>query len=196
MPPRIGRLEELANNLWWSWHPQARELFRALDYPLWRYSGHNPVRQLREISADKLEAAAADLAFLTLYDSVMSAFDAEMSDRGSWFADRYPESLGHPTAFFSMEFAIHNSLPIYAGGLGVLAGDICKEASDLGLPLAGIGFMYPQGYFHQHISAQGWQEEVYEQLDFDRAPIRPVNPVPRSSWCGPLLQIELGDRPL
>ena len=196
LPERMGRLDELANNLWWSWHPQARDLFRALDYPLWRLSGHNPVKQLHEISTQKLEAAATDPAFLNLYDSVMSAFDAEMSDKNSWFAARYPEGLSGPAAFFSMEFAIHNSLPIYAGGLGVLAGDMCKEASDLGLPLVGVGFMYPQGYFHQHISAEGWQEEVYEQLDFDEAPIKPINPMPRSSWCGPLLQIELGDRPL
>jgi glycogen phosphorylase len=95
-----------------------------------------------------------------------------------------------------MEFAIHNSLPIYAGGLGILAGDFCKEASDLGLPLVGVGFMYPQGYFHQHISAEGWQEEIYRQLDFDEAPIKPINPVARSNWCGPFIQIELGGRPV
>jgi len=196
LPERINRLEELSNNLWWSWHPQARELFRALDYPLWRLGGHNPVRQLREISTDKLAAAATDPTFLNLYDSVISAFDTEISDKDSWFATKYPDTLDGPIAYFSMEFAIHNSLPIYAGGLGVLAGDTCKEACDLGLPLVGVGFMYPQGYFHQHISAEGWQEEVYEQLDFDEAPINPINPVSRSKWCGPLIQIELGDRHL
>lgn len=195
VPERIARLEELANNLWWSWHPQARDLFRALDYPLWRLSGHNPVKQLHEISPDKLAAAAADPTFLNLYDSVMSVFDAEMSDKDSWFSAKYPNVLDGPVAYFSMEFAIHNSLPIYAGGLGVLAGDTCKEASDLGLPLVGIGFMYPQGYFHQHISAEGWQEEVYTQLDFDEAPINPINPVHHSKCCGPLIQFELGDRP-
>ncbi|MDH4067828.1 MAG: alpha-glucan family phosphorylase [Dehalococcoidia bacterium] len=194
IPERISRLEELANNLWWSWHTQARALFRTLDYPLWRLSGHNPVRQLHEISSDKLATAVADPAFIKLYDSVMSAFDADMSDRGSWFSGKYPNVLHGPVAYFSMEFAIHNSLPIYAGGLGVLAGDTCKEASDLGLPLVGVGFMYPQGYFHQHISAEGWQEEHYSQLDFDEAPINPVNPVHRSKWCGPLVQIRLGDR--
>lgn len=196
LPGRIGRLEELAGNLWWSWHPQARDLFRALDYPLWRSGGHNPVKQLCEMSADKLAAAATDPAFLSLYDSVMSAFDAQMSDNNSWFATGYRDALDGPVAYFSMEFAIHNSLPIYAGGLGVLAGDLCKEACDLGLPLVGVGFMYPQGYFHQHISAEGWQEEIYEQLNFDEAPIKPINPVSRSTWCGPLIQIELGDRPL
>lgn len=196
LPERIGRLDELAHNLWWSWNPQARALFRALDYPLWRLSGHNPVRQLREISAGKLAAAASDPEFLNLYDSVMSAFDARMSDKNSWFAANHPGALQGPVAYFSMEFAIHNSLPIYAGGLGVLAGDQCKGACDLGLPLVGVGFMYPQGYFRQQISAEGWQEEVYTQLDFDQAPIRPVNPVHRSNWCGPLIQIELADRPL
>jgi starch phosphorylase len=195
IPERIMRLEELAQNLWWSWHPQARALFRTLDYPLWRLSGHNPVKQLREIASRRLAAAAADPAFLNLYDSVMSTFDTEMSDKDSWFSGKYPGVLDGPVAYFSMEFAIHNSLPIYAGGLGVLAGDMCKEASDLGLPLVGIGFMYPQGYFHQHISAEGWQEEVYQQLDFDEAPIKPMNPVHRSEWCGPLVQIDLGDRP-
>lgn len=196
MPERIGRLEELANNLWWSWHPQARQLFRVLDYPLWHLGGHNPVKQLREITADRLEKAASDPAFLSLYDSVMATLDADISTQDTWFVTKYPEALPEPVAYFSMEFAIHNSLPIYAGGLGVLAGDMCKEASDLGLPLVGVGFMYPQGYFHQHISTEGWQEEVYRQLDFDEAPINPINPVLRSKWCGPLIQIKLGDGPL
>jgi starch phosphorylase len=196
LPKCISRLDELANNLWWSWHPQARDLFRGLDYPLWRLGGHNPVKQLREISTDRLEAAATDPAFLNLYDSVMSAFDAEMSAKDSWFATKYPNVLDGPIAYFSMEFAIHNSLPIYAGGLGVLAGDVCKEACDLGLPLVGVGFMYPQGYFHQHISAEGWQEEIYTQLDFDEAPINPINPTADFRWCRPLVQIELGGRPL
>ena len=196
LPERIGRLEELAKNLWWSWHPPARDLFRGLDYPLWRLSGHNPVKQLREMDSDKLAAAAADPVYLDLYDSVMSAFDAEMSERNSWFAARHSKGLPGPVAYFSMEFAIHNSLPIYAGGLGVLAGDTCKEACDLGLPLVGVGFMYPQGYFHQHISAEGWQEEVYRQLNFDEAPITPIDSSPRSSRCGPLIQLSVGDRPL
>jgi len=179
--------------LWWSWHPQARDLFRALDYPLWRLGGHNPVKQLREISTDKLEAAATDPAFLNLYDSVMAAFDAEMSNNDSWFVTKYPNVLNGRIAYFSMEFAIHNSLPLYAGGLGVLAGDFCKEASDLGLPLVGVGFMYPQGYFHQHISPEGWQEEIYRGLDFDEAPI---NPVPHPQGGSFLVQVELAGRPL
>ncbi len=196
LPERIGRLEELASNLWWSWHPRARNLFRALDYPLWRLGGHNPVKQLREIEPGKLQAAANDPAFLGLYDTVMSAFDADVLAQSTWFAATHPNVLDGPVAYFSMEFAIHNSLPIYAGGLGVLAGDFCKEASDLGLPVVGVGFMYPQGYFYQHISAEGWQEEVYRQLDFHEMPINPINPTAGSQWCGPLVQVELGDKPL
>ena len=176
LPSRIGRLDELANNLWWSWHPQARNVFRTLDYQLWKLSGHNPVRELHRASSDTLQSAATDPNFLSLYDSVMSAFDNEMTARDTWFAVNYPDLAHRPVAYFSMEYAIHNSLPIYAGGLGVLAGDVCKEASDLGLPLVAVGFMYPQGYFHQHLCASldSCQQEVYEQLDFDRSPIRRV----------------------
>jgi len=190
LPGRISRLDELANNLWWSWHEGARKLFRALDYPLWRMSVHNPVKQLHEASQDTLQAAANDPAFLALYDSVMSTFDADMSSSNKWFTNEYSKLLQGPIAFFSMEFAIHSSLPIYAGGLGVLAGDICKEASDIGLPLVAVGFMYPQGYFHQHISADGWQEEVYRQLDFEGAPInRVLSPTGETT----VVEIQLGD---
>jgi glycogen phosphorylase len=174
MPARITRLEELAGNMWWTWHPRARELFRTLDYVLWRVSGHNPVRQLREISPERLDFMSTSTTFLTLYDSVMEEFDSDLSRKDAWFNLNYPDLLTGPVAYFSMEFAIHSSLPIYAGGLGVLAGDICKEASDLGLPMVGVGFMYPQGYFRQRISASNTQEEVYQQIDFDQAPVRPV----------------------
>jgi starch phosphorylase len=193
LPERIGRLNELGHNLWWSWNLHARELFRVLDYLLWRRGGHNPVRLLREISPDKLQAAASDPAFLSRYDAVMSAFDADMSGTNSWFATNYPQRLNGPIAYFSMEFAIHNSLPIYAGGLGILAGDVCKEASDLGLPLVGVGFMYPQGYFHQHISAEGRQEAIYQQLDFNQAPVEPLlSQQGRLRW----VEIQLADRTL
>jgi len=193
LPKRIGRLDELAHNMWWSWHPQARDLFRILDYPLWRTNGHNPVKQLRDINPDKLKAAASDPAFLTLYDFVMAAFDADMSAQDTWFTANHPNSLSGPISYFSMEFAIHNSLPIYAGGLGILSGDTCKEASDLGLPLVGVGFMYPHGYFHQRISAEGWQEEIYRQLDFNEAPINPVA-LPRG--YRPLAKVSLDNKHL
>ncbi len=174
LPKRILGLNELANNLWWSWHHEARELFKSLDRPLWKATVHNPVRLLYEIPPYRLVAATDDPAFLKKYDSVMDSFKAEMTEAQSWLHTTYPELEKHTIAYFSMEFALHNSLPLYAGGLGVLAGDYCKEASDLGLPLVGVGFMYPQGYFQQRISDEGWQEEIYRQLNFSEAPISRV----------------------
>jgi starch phosphorylase len=171
IPERIKRIDELAHNLWWAWHPRARDVFRALDYPLWRDTRHNPVKVLCDITPERLNAAAADPVFLSLYESVMMDFDSDLNTQGSWFSTRYPNRLNGPVAYFSMEFALHSSLPIYAGGLGVLAGDMCKEASDLGLPFIGVGFMYPQGYFHQHVSSDGWQLEIYQPLNFNEAPI-------------------------
>lgn len=193
IPSRIGRLHELAENLWWSWHPQARDLFRALDYPLWRSSGHNPVRQLVSVAPERLLAASDDPSFLRLYDSAMSEFDEDMTTSRKWFPSNYGDKAPGPVAYFSMEFAIHNSLKTYAGGLGILAGDICKEASDLGLPLVGIVFMYPNGYFHQHLAADGWQVEMDEQLSFDETPIKPVL-TPQGGRL--MVTIRLGDRPL
>ncbi|MBI2909035.1 MAG: alpha-glucan family phosphorylase [Chloroflexi bacterium] len=193
LPERIGRLHEMANNLWWSWKPEGRELFRLLDYPLWVKSVHNPVKVLRQMSERALEAAAKDPAFLTQYDRVLAAFEADMAARDTWYAATHPNLLHERVVYISMEFAFHNSLPIYAGGLGILAGDICKEASDLGIPLVGVGFMYPQGYFHQHISIDGWQEESYRNLNFDEAPIKRVlNP----EGGRPIAKVELDDRVL
>lgn len=190
IPDRIGRLEELANNLWWSWHPEGRALFQHLDYTSWRLGGHNPVQQLYEISPEKLEAAANDATFLSLYDAAITAFDKDMTG-DSWYSTRYPALRQKPVAYFSMEFALHNSLPIYAGGLGVLAGDLCKEASDLGIPMVALGFMYPQGYFQQFISADGWQEEKYIELDFRKAP---VNPLLLATGQKCLVEVPLKDR--
>jgi starch phosphorylase len=174
LPKRIEGLTELAYNLWWSWHIEARQLFKALDRPLWKAVGHNPVKLLYQIAPYRLVFAAQNPSFLQRYDSVMSHFKADMSTVHPWLTAECPSLSHHTIAYFSLEFAIHSSLSIYAGGLGVLAGDYCKEASDLGLPLVGLGFMYPQGYFHQHISDNGWQEEIYEQLNFNEAPIKPV----------------------
>jgi starch phosphorylase len=174
LPKRISGLNKLAYNLWWSWHIEARELFNILDRPLWKATGHNPVKLLQRISHNQLTSAAKNPAFLKKYDLVMSNFKNDISASNTWFEIHYPNLAKHTIAYFSLEFAIHNSLPIYAGGLGILAGDYCKEASDLGLPMIGVGFMYPEGYFRQRISADGWQEEIYDQLSFDESPIIPV----------------------
>jgi starch phosphorylase len=170
IPERLQRLPELATDLWWTWIPQAREVFRRLDYPLWRQTAHNPVLMLRQLSPEMLALSASDAQFLKLYDGAIDMLDAARAARDTWWKDRHPQAAG-TIAYFSAEFALHQSLPIYAGGLGVLAGDHCKEASDLGLPLIGVGFMYPQGYFHQHVSPEGWQQESYERLNWADAPI-------------------------
>ena len=165
IPVRIKRLPELAMDLWWTWNPQAREVFRRLDYALWRQTAHNPVLMLRNIAPELLVRYAQDDRFLAVYDEAIDALDAARTARDTWWQHRFAGAVG-PIAYFSAEFALHQSLPIYAGGLGVLAGDHCKEAGDLGVPLIGVGFMYPQGYFHQHVSAEGWQEESYERLNW------------------------------
>ncbi len=193
LPKRIERLQELSQNLWWSWNEEGRQLFRSLDYEVWRNSGQNPVKQLREIRQERIETAATDQAFLELYDATMQKFDSYMTNESAWCNQKLPHTFNGQIAYFSPEYAIHNSLPIYAGGLGILAGDICKEASDLGLPLSGVGFMYPQGYFQQRMSAEGDQQEVYTQLDFGEIPISPC------AWpqaCGPLIPVQLADRQL
>jgi glycogen phosphorylase len=190
IPERLHRLPELANDLWWTWNTQAREVFRRLDYTVWRQTAHNPVLMLRLVSPEMLAIAAADDAFVRLYDDALAALDAARSAHDTWWQRTHPDGSG-PIAYFSAEFALHQSLPIYAGGLGVLAGDHCKEASDLGLPLIGVGFMYPQGYFHQHVSAEGWQQESYERLTWNDAPIEPAK-TPDGNTC--IIAVPLGNR--
>ena len=191
IPERIARLEELALDLWWSWHREARLVFRRLDYALWRSTAHNPARMLWLIPREKLEEAANDPEFLTMYDRAVAALDDARAARNTWWSHRFPHTNGQSIAYFSAEFALHQSLPIYAGGLGVLAGDHCKEAGDLGVPLIGVGFMYPQGYFHQHLSAEGWQEESYEKINWADAPIEPAM-TPDGKPC--ITAVPLGDR--
>ena len=190
IPDRIRRLPEIAGDLWWTWHTEAREVFRQLDYQLWRQTAHNPVLMLRNISQEMLNSAAGDAKYLATYDATIAALDKARSAKDTWWQKTYPDVSG-TIAYFSAEFALHQSLPIYAGGLGVLAGDHCKEASDLGLPLLGVGFMYPQGYFHQMVTAEGWQQESYERLNWADAPIEPAV-TPDGSPC--VVAVPLGNR--
>ena len=174
LPKRISGLADLAYNLWWSWHLEARDLFKVLDRNLWTANIHNPVKLLKQIPQSSLVAASQNPTFLERYDAVMSEFKKDMAATHTWFSGTYPDMSQHEIAYFSLEFAIHNSLPMYAGGLGILTGDYCKEASDLGLPMVAVGFMYPQGYFQQRISIDGWEEELYEPLNTKESPIEPV----------------------
>jgi glycogen phosphorylase len=191
LPSRIHRLHELSLDLWWSWIPTARQVFRRLDYSLWRQSAHNPVRMLLAIDPARLQAVAQDPTFLQLYDEAIAKLDDTRGAKDTWWGEHGPPLDGKVVAYFSAEFALHQSLPIYAGGLGVLAGDHCKEASDLGVPLVGVGFMYPQGYFHQRLSAEGWQEERYERLDWATTPIETA--ITREGKAA-LTAVPLGDR--
>lgn len=174
IPARIKRLDELAHNLWWSWTPSAQAVFRSLDHALWERIYHNPVKLLCEIAQDRLDQAAQDPAFLERFDAVVAAFDAYMGDQDTWYRRTFPAHRDRTIAYFSAEFGLHEALPIYSGGLGILSGDHCKSASDLGLPFVGIGLLYNQGYFRQRLSADGRQEALYEKLNFHELPITPA----------------------
>jgi starch phosphorylase len=171
LPERLSRLRELAWNLWWTWNPRAQVLFRAIDPQIWDETTHNAVRLLSEVSPARLSDLARDPAFLAEYDAVLEALDAYLAGAGqAWFQREHGHQLPEPIAYFSAEFGLHESLPIYSGGLGILAGDHCKEASDLGLPFVGIGFLYPQGFFRQRITRTGDQEAIYDRLNFADLP--------------------------
>ncbi|MEO6940868.1 MAG: alpha-glucan family phosphorylase [Candidatus Kapaibacterium sp.] len=165
LPQPIERLNELAHNIWWSWYPDARALFRMVSVTLWRRTEHNPVRILRAATQDRLERLAIDPTFLHKYKSVIKEFDALSSRAGTPVVTSYKAIADKKIAYFSAEYGLHSSLPIYSGGLGVLAGDHAKTASDMGLDLTAIGFMYPRGYFEQHIAPDGSQEATYSEID-------------------------------
>ena len=196
MPQRLRRLPELAYNLFWTWQPEARRLFARLDPELWEASEHNPVRLLSETK--RLDEAAGDADFVDAYHQVSKDFDDYLHDRETWMGYAYPELLDGRSqvplvAYFSAEFGLHESLPIYSGGLGVLAGDHVKSASDLGLPLVGVGLLYAQGFFRQRIDGGGWQREVYEPFHPD---LRPVQPALDPDGGEVLVTIELPGREL
>jgi starch phosphorylase len=173
LPDRIRGLGDLAYNLWWSWHPQARELFRTLNLQAWRESNHNPVRLLSLLTEDIYAKAVTDHDFLAHYDAVMDQFAAETDSPSGWFTAEYGH-LQSPLAYFSAEYGLHVSLPVYAGGLGILAGDYIKECSDLAIPLVAMGLIYSEGYVVQKIREDGWQEDVEASLDRSYDPILPI----------------------
>ncbi len=174
LPRRINRLGELAYNLWWTWQPNAQRLFSRIDNDLWERLSHSPILLLRQIKRSALNEVAQDSEYLAMYDSVFTEFDNYLSKTDTWSHQSHPELIGNPIAYFSMEFGLHETLPIYSGGLGVLAGDHLKEASDLGLPFVGVGLMYAEGYFSQHISEDGWQEALNNPLQFEELLVLPV----------------------
>lgn len=173
LPAPLVRLHDLAYNLWWSWHGDAMELFRRLDPDLWDDVVQNPVQFLAHVAQRRLDQAAADKAYLAHMERVLGALDAYLIGE-SWFGRTHPEFRNTCLAYFSMEFGIHESLPVYSGGLGILSGEHLKSASDLGLPLVAVGLMYRQGYFHQRLTTDGWQLEEYPSIDFFQIPTRLV----------------------
>jgi starch phosphorylase len=171
LPDRIAGLGELAENLWWSWNPAARMLFKSLDRQAWKESIHNPDKMLKELPKEILERAAIDEDYLRNYDVVMSQFEKYMQQNKCPLLGDISPSDVCTVAYFSAEYGLHRSLPFYAGGLGFLAGDHLKECSDLNVPLVAVGFMYPQGYLKQKIREDGWQENISEPLNREAAAI-------------------------
>ena len=174
LPRRIHRLGELAYNLWWTWQPNAQRLFTRIDTDLWERLAHNPILLLGQVERANVNEAAQDNEYLALYDSVFAEFDTYLAKNDTWSDRTHPDLAQKPIAYFSMEYGLHETLPIYSGGLGVLSGDHLKEASDLGLPLIAVGLMYAEGYFFQRISEDGWQEALNNPLDFSSLPALPV----------------------
>ncbi len=166
LPERLHPLEVLSKNLWWSWTLGAHELFESIDPELWERSGRNPIALLDSLSAKRLAELEQDNGFLAKMDSVYAAFNEYMSAKR--------DQKGPSIAYFSMEYGLHSSLKIYSGGLGILAGDYLKEASDMNVPMAAVGLLYRYGYFTQRLSSTGAQEASYEAQNFDKLPISPV----------------------
>src|SRR5207247_7871988 len=160
LPDRTTGLAAVARNLSWSWNRNARALFRMLDPPPRRRTQHTPLELLRRVDPARLARCAAVSEFLSLYDAVVAAAAQDATSAGTWFATAYPELVKGPIAYFCAEFGLHASVPIYSGGLGVLAGDQCKAASDLGVPLVGVGLFYTRGYSDQRLRLDGWQEDA------------------------------------
>jgi starch phosphorylase len=171
LPQKLARLGDLAFNLWWTWQPEAERLYARLDRAMWERLNHNPIRILREIKRERLNEVLKDKDYMDSYKQVFAEFDSYMSQQDTWTDQSQPKLASNPIAYFSMEFGLHETLPIYSGGLGVLAGDHLKEASDLGLPFMAVGFLYAQGYFSQRVSEDGWQEALNNPLTFENLPV-------------------------
>ena len=171
IPEPLRPLKELSYNLWWSWNFDAVALFRRIDSDLWEDAGHNPVRLLGMVSEDRLKELAEDDAFLSHLERVRWDLTAYLS-RSSWYHQNNGDDHSWLIAYFSLEFAITEALPIYSGGLGALAGDHLKSASDLGVPLVAVGLLYQEGYFRQQLTLDGYQTETYPRNDFYHMPVR------------------------
>ena len=174
LPKRIGKLSEISNNLWWSWNTEFLRLFKMIDKDLWETCEKNPVKFLKRVSQDRLEAAATNTEFLKEYDRLAKEFDDYVTSKNTWFSNKYPGNKKDLIAYFSAEYGLDQTIPIYSGGLGILSGDHLKSASDLGIPLVAVGLLYKNGYFHQKINGYGDQETEYNNIELSNLPINPV----------------------
>lgn len=174
LPKRINKLSTIANNLWWSWNTEFLRLFQRIDMDLWEQSEKNPVKFLKHVSQEKLENVAKDIIFLKEYDKIVEDFEGYMNSKNTWFSKNYPEEKEDLIAYFSAEYGLDQTIPIYSGGLGILSGDHLKSASDLGIPLVAVGLLYKNGYFNQKIDGEGQQQTEYHEIDLYDLPINPV----------------------
>ncbi|MDX9820974.1 MAG: alpha-glucan family phosphorylase [Syntrophales bacterium] len=176
LPEKIGRLRELAYNLWWSWNPKARELFISLDPNLWSQMGNNPVRMLESVSPERLLEAAQNSGYISQYNLTLQQFDSYINEKPSHRRVRASQDIkrSSPVAYFSAEYGLHECIPIYSGGLGTLSGDHLKTASDLNIPLVGVGILYKSGFFRQVLDRNGIQVAEYPENDFSNMPVEIV----------------------
>ena len=174
LPKRIEKLSEISNNLWWSWNTEFLRLFKTIDNDLWENCEKNPVKFLKQVSQERLEAVSKNVEFLKEYDKLARQFEDYMNSKNTWFANNYPENKNDLIAYFSAEYGLDRTIPIYSGGLGILSGDHLKSASDLGIPLVAVGLLYKNGYFHQKINGYGDQETEYINIELSNLPINPV----------------------
>jgi starch phosphorylase len=174
LPKRIEKLSEISNNLWWSWNTEFLRLFKKIDIDLWEQSNKNPIKFLKHVSQERLEKVSKDVGFLKEYDKIVGDFESYMNSKSTWFSNKYSDNKEDLIAYFSAEYGLDETIPIYSGGLGILSGDHLKSASDLGIPLVAVGLLYKNGYFNQKINGYGDQETEYSDLNLDDLPINPV----------------------
>ncbi|MDX2163141.1 MAG: alpha-glucan family phosphorylase [bacterium] len=207
LPEPLQRLQEFAYNLRWAWNHEAIALFRRLDRDLWDRTGHNPVAMLGTLSQERLQAACDDSAFMAHYHRVLDDFDSYMQDEHTWYAENHSTDGTPVYAYFSMEFGITECVQNYSGGLGILSGDHLKSASDLGIPLIGVGLLYQEGYFRQYLNADGYQQENYPLNDWanlpvtlmrkaDGSPLKISVPMPGRQLHAQVWKMQIGRNPL
>ena len=174
LPRTIEKLGTISENLWWSWNTEFLKIFKLIDIDLWERCGKNPVKFLKEVDQEKLEKAAIDAEILKQYKTNVDNYENYMKSKNTWFNKQFPENKDDVIAYFSAEYGLDETLPIYSGGLGILSGDHLKSSSDLGIPLVAIGLLYKNGYFNQIIDKHGQQLTEYHNIDLENLPIKPV----------------------